>query len=395
MTAEAETRFAEQTWFRMSPGYNSSVRRVVVLASPAMWQTGHGPDHPLKPERLRRTYELMEEAGLFAAANVRRIEPAPATIAQLTLFHTPEYIEAVQALSAGETGPGLRPWRFNLGPGDNPVFLGMHELYALAVGAALRGADLLLRGECDVAFSFGGGLHHAWRDHASGFCVYNDAAVAIAWLVQQRQRVAYIDIDVHHGDGVQYAFDDTDRVLTISFHQDGRTLFPGTGFLEEGGRGAGKGFGVNLPLPPSTDDEAYLWAFDQIVPPLVKRFKPDLVVSQLGVDTHYLDPLAELSLTTRAQEALVQRRARLAPRWLALGGGGYNLDVVPRAWALALAAMAEIQLPAELPPEFRRRYGGSTYLDQAGPEIDPNLRQRVRRIVEESVAKLRTLTGVK
>jgi acetoin utilization protein AcuC len=375
--------------------YNTFMRRVVVLASPRMWQLGHGPEHPLKPERLQRTYELMDEAGLFAARGVRRVEPGPATVDQLLLFHTREYVEAVQALSAGEGGLGLRPWRFNFGPGDNPVFPGMHELYSLAAGAALHGAGLLVRGECDTAFSFGGGLHHAWRDHASGFCVYNDAVVAITWLVQQRQRVAYIDIDVHHGDGVQYAFDDSDRVLKISFHQDGHTLFPGTGFLEETGRGRGRGFGVNLPLPAYTDDEAYLWAFDRVVPDLVRRFKPDVVVTQLGVDTHYLDPLAELSLTTDGQEALFRRLAQLAPRWLALGGGGYNLDVVPRAWTLALAVMAEVNLPVDLPPNYRQHYGGATYHDEVGPALDEELRQRVRRIVEERVTQLRELMGLK
>lgn len=360
-----------------------------------MWQTGHGPEHPLKPERLRRTYELMQEAGLFDAPNVRRVEPAMATVEELQLFHTADYIQAVQAFSAGESGPDLRPWRFNFGPGDNPIFTGMHELYALAAGSALRGAAMVVRGECDVAFSFGGGLHHAWRDHASGFCVYNDVVVAITWLVRQRLRVAYVDIDVHHGDGVQYAFDDSDRVLTISFHQDGHTLFPGTGFIEETGRGAGKGFGVNLPLPPYTDDETYLWAFDRLVPPLIRRFKPDIVVSQLGVDTHFLDPLAELSLTTHGQEAVVRRLARLAPRWLAFGGGGYNVDVVPRAWALALAAMAEVDLPEELPPEYRRHYDGRTYHDERGPGLDDETRDRTRRMVEERVARLRELLSLK
>jgi acetoin utilization protein AcuC len=254
---------------------------------------------------------------------------------------------------------------------------------------------MLLRGECDTAFSFGGGLHHAWRDHASGFCVYNDAVVAICWLLQQRQRVAYVDLDVHHGDGVQYAFDDTDRVLTISFHQDGRSLFPGTGFLEETGRGAGKGYSANLPLPPGTDDETYLWAFDQIVPPLLRRFKPDIVVTQLGVDTHYLDPLAELSLTTYAQEALVRRLAELAPRWLALGGGGYSLDVVPRAWSLALAVMAGVTLPESLPPRYRQHYQGEVFRDRGGPDLEDEARRHVRGIVEERVARLRNLMGLR
>jgi acetoin utilization protein AcuC len=363
------------------------MRRVVVFASPAMWQTGHGPSHPLKPERLKRTYELMQEEGLFDAPNVRRIEPVAATDDELALFHTEEYIRVVRTLSAG--GPEPRPWRYNFGPGDNPVFAGMHELYALAVGASLRGAEMLVKRECDIAFNFGGGLHHAWRDHASGFCVYNDPAVAILWLLRRRKRVAYVDIDVHHGDGVQYAFDDTDRVLTISFHQDGHTLFPGTGFVRENGRGRGKGYAANLPLPAGTDDEAYLWAFDEIVPPLLARFKPEIVVTQLGVDTHYRDPLAGLNLTTAGHEALFRRLEPLAPRWLALGGGGYDLDVVPRSWTLALAVMAGVELPSELPPEYRRHYGGRTLRDETEPEIDPAQRQHTRQLVEERVAALK------
>lgn len=357
-----------------------------------MWQVGHGPDHPLKPERLERTYALMQAYGLLSDSSVRMVVPAPATVDELALFHTREYIDVVQTLSAGGREP--RPWRYNFGPGDNPVFLGMHELYALAVGAALRGAEMLERRECDIAFSFGGGLHHAWSDHASGFCVYNDVVIAIEWLLKRRRRVAYIDIDVHHGDGVQYAFDDTDRVLTISFHQDGRTLFPGTGGVGEIGRAKGKGYGVNLPLPPGTGDAIYLWAFDQIVPPLLGRFRPDIVVTQLGVDTHYLDPLAELSLTTRGQEAIFRRLERLAPRWLALGGGGYNVDVVPRAWTLALGVMTGRDLPDDLPAAYRDRFDGSTLRDAFAPATDEVSEIRIRQAVEERVLRLKGLLSL-
>ncbi len=366
------------------------MRRVVVLASPAMWQTGHGPGHPLQPERLQRTFELMEEFGLLRRPNAWVVEPEPATDDELALFHTREYIAAVRGLSAAGASPeSASAVRFNFGQGDNPVFPGMHELHALAVGAALRAADLLERGECDTVFSFGGGLHHAAPDLASGFCVYNDPAVAITWLRRRGRRVAYIDVDVHHGDGVQYAFDHDPQVLTISLHQDGRSLFPGTGFVQETGTGEGLGSSYNLPLPSGTDDEGYLWAFDQVVPRAVEQFAPDIVVTQLGVDTHAADPLAGLLLSTRGQQAIFQRLAALAPRWLALGGGGYNMDVVPRAWTLALGVMEGVDLPDELPSGYRSRYGGATLHDASVPRLDPELERRVRDVIERSVADLK------
>jgi acetoin utilization protein AcuC len=365
------------------------MRRVVVVAGPELWQTGHGPDHPLKPARLLRTYELMDELGLLSAPNVSRVTPRPASDEELRLFHTAEYVAAVRRLSEavgrGEPASAGDARRHNFGPGDNPVFAGMYELHAVAVGASLQAAALLEAGECDTAFSFGGGLHHAAPDHASGFCVFNDPAVAITWLRRRGRRVAYIDVDVHHGDGVQYAFDDDPQVLTISLHQDGRSLFPGTGFVYETGSGPGEGASFNVPFPAGTDDETYLWAFDQVVPPAVDRFAPDIVVTQLGVDTHASDPLAGLMLTSHGHEAVFRRLAALAPRWLALGGGGYNIEVVPRAWTMALAVMAEIDLPEDLPARYRERYGGRRLHDESVPRLDPDLRREVRRIVEHTV----------
>jgi acetoin utilization protein AcuC len=365
------------------------MRQVALIASSVLWEHGHAGGHPLRPERLRRTVDLMAKCGLLARANVTVVPPRLATDEELGLFHTPEYIDAVRRLSRGERE--LDASRFNFGPGDNPVFSGMFDSEAAKAGGALLGAERLVSGQSEVAFNLGGGLHHAWRDHASGFCVFNDAAIAIQWLVNLRWRVAYLDFDVHHGDGVQWAFYDSDRVLTVSLHQDGRTLFPGSGGVEETGRGAGQGYAVNLPLPRHTDDEAYLWAFDQLVPPLIARFDPDIVVTQLGVDTHVLDPLAELDLTTQGQLAVVQRLARLAPHWLALGGGGYNLDVVPRAWTLALALMAEADPPLELPAGYRSAHGGRLLHDEGLPQIDPRLRLQARQTVERVVAEARKI----
>ena len=365
------------------------------ICSPDLWQRGHGAAHPLKPERLQRTYELLAAYGAFACPEPCRRDgpestlarPRQATLEELGLFHTEEYIEVVRSLSRGEKR--LNASRYNFGPGDNPVFPEMYETEALKVGSALSAGELVSSEEIEIAFSFGGGLHHAGPDHASGFCVFNDAAVAIHWLLQKGLRVAYIDIDAHHGDGVQDAFYETDRVLTISLHETGLYLFPGTGFVEEMGSGAGRGYTVNLPLAPYTDDELYLWAFEEIVPPLVRRFQPDIVVSQLGVDTHYRDPLAHLCLTTSGYVAAVTTIKKLAPRWLALGGGGYDVDVVARSWTLAYGAMSGREFPDNLPPAYAEKYGPGNLRDHEKPCISSELRQQARRYAEAGVAALK------
>ena len=256
-------------------------------------------------------------------------------------------------------------------------------------------AQALMAGECDVAFSFAGGLHHAMADHASGFCVFNDATIAISWLVARGARVAYVDVDAHHGDGVQAAFYRTNNVLTISLHQDGRTLFPGTGFVYEAGVGLGEGYCVNVPLAPSTDDEAYLWAFDQIVPPLLKRFNADFVVTQLGVDTHYKDPLTHLVLTTAGQKAVYERLESLAPRWLALGGGGYALGVVPRSWTLAFGVMSGQTFPDKLPDAYRSKYGGKWLEDKKQVSLDEQTRTYIRKHTEKVVAEVQRVHFIK
>ncbi|OGO12158.1 MAG: hypothetical protein A2Y93_03800 [Chloroflexi bacterium RBG_13_68_17] len=367
-------------------------RRAVFLTSNGLWAHEHGGDHVLRAERLRRTVELLQAYGAFAAPNVQVVEPRPAREAELALFHTPEYVEVVRHLSDGDLS--LPYWDYGFGPGDNPVFSGMYESEGLKVGSALVGARMLIDGDCDVAFSFGGGLHHAGPAEASGFCVFNDAVVVLRWLQARGLRVAYVDIDVHHGDGVQWAFFDSDRVLAISLHQDGRTLFPGTGSVGEIGRETGVGYNVNVPLPRLTDDQAYLYAFDALVPPLLDRFRPDLVVTQLGVDTHFLDPLADLMLTTAGHAALFERLGQLAPRWLALGGGGYNIDVVPRSWTLAFGVMSGQRFADAIPASFRTRYGSEWLHDRIGPDLGEEERRAVRKRVDAVVASVRERHGL-
>ena len=359
---------------------------VIFLSSPEIWQVGHGPNHPLKPERFRLTHDLLSALRVLDSSKIQVVSPRLATTDELAYFHTPAYIQAVRELSRGALSQ--QAGRYGFGPGDNPVFSGMFDSERRKVGSALQGAESVLAGKADPVFSISGGLHHGRPEAPYGFCVFNDAAVVIRWLLAQDLKVVYIDIDVHHGDGVQDAFYDTDQALTISLHQDGRTLFPGTGFLEERGVGQGRGFNINLPLPPYTGDEAYLEAFDEVVPPVVTRFSPDILVSQLGVDTHYLDPLASLALTTRGHAALFHRLRALDLPWLALGGGGYHLEVVPRSWTLALSIMADLPTPKEIPAALHDQFPDHSIHLDSPPPLQESRRRQVKAQVREVLTKL-------
>jgi acetoin utilization protein AcuC len=280
------------------------------------------------------------------------------------------------------------PWRYGLDTIDNPVFPDMYEASRVYVGATLRAADLVANGEADAAFNIAGGLHHAHHDRAAGFCVFNDPAIAIARLLADHgdgRRIAYIDIDAHHGDGVQEAFYSRSDVLTISLHESGRYLFPGTGFVEDLGEGEGQGYSVNVPLSPFTGDETYLWAFDQVVTPLVERFRPDFIVAQLGVDTHYRDPLTHFELTTQGHFGLVERILALPGRLIAVGGGGYEVEVVARSWTLAYGLMAGLALPDQIPASVASEYSESTLHDPEGAA--PNTRPDDARRFAESVVE--------
>jgi acetoin utilization protein AcuC len=318
----------------------------------------HGPEHPLRPERVLLTWELIEATGLADRANVERLAAEPASEAEIGAVHTAAFIDATTRAGHGETGSWAR---FGYGPGDNPIFPDMHEAGALVCGASIAAAQAVWGGRAEHAFNAAGGLHHAMPSRASGFCVYDDPAVAIAWLLANgAERIAYVDVDVHHGDGVQAIFWDDPRVLTISIHQYGEWFFPGTGSLDERGGANAPGSAINVPLPAGTGDDAWLEAFRTIVPPAVERFGPDVLVTQLGCDTHHTDPLATLELTTRAYRELAKELHGLAHgaaagRWLATGGGGYRwASVVPRAWTLYVAEMAGAldELPDALPPAW-------------------------------------------
>jgi acetoin utilization protein AcuC len=362
-----------------------------LIYSGDLWAHGHGPSHPMRPERLRMTFELLQAYGAFDDNGSRLIPPRPATDAQLALWHTVEYVDAVRKLSTGDNR--VRARNYNFGPGDNPVFPGMYEGEALKVGASLLAAQLVIEREVDVAFSISGGLHHAMDAYASGFCVFNDAAIAIRWLAQRGLRVLYVDIDAHHGDGVQAAFYDTDQVMTISLHETGEYLFPGTGFVEETGRGRGKGYSINLPLFPRTNDDVYLWVFGEVVPPLAAAFAPDVLVTQLGVDAHFMDPLAHLALTTTAYAALFRAFHDLSLPWIALGGGGYNVNTVARAWTSAYGIMRGQAFPDQIPASYAEAYGDLWLHDRTGPGLREQDIALARAYAERRLQALRHAVG--
>ena len=310
----------------------------------------YGPEHPLRMERLGLTWRLMEAYGLTRLPDARVCAPPPADEDVIARFHARDYLDVLKSAESG-SAPSIA-CRYGLGPGDNPVFPGIWSAARLAAGGSLLGARLVADGEVTRAFHFAGGLHHAMPDRASGFCYVNDAVLAILHLRARGLRVAYIDIDAHHGDGVQYAFYSDPDVLTISTHERGDRLFPGTGFVEEIGEGEGVGYSVNLPLDLLTDSAVYLPAFEAVVPPIVTKFRPDVIVAQLGIDSHRTDPLTHLALDVQGFTRAVARILALAPRVLALGGGGYELENVARAWTAAWATLNGVELPAELPPAF-------------------------------------------
>ncbi|GAA1221376.1 acetoin utilization protein AcuC [Kitasatospora nipponensis] len=318
-----------------------------------------GPGHPMDPTRLALTMRLVEAFGLPAAPGVSVAAAPPAGESTLALVHRPEYIEAVRRAAAN---PAALDERHGLGTEDNPAFPAIHTASALIAGQSVGAAEAVWSGAATHAVNFAGGLHHAMPGRASGFCIYNDAALAIARLLELgAERVLYVDVDVHHGDGVQQAFWDDPRVLTVSLHEHPSTLFPQTGWsTETGGEGA-PGSAANLPLPAGTGDAGWLRAFHALVPELVAGFAPQVIVSQHGADTHLEDPLAHLAVTLDAQRVVAHSLHALAHRhcggrWVALGGGGYAVvDVVPRSWThlVATAAGRPLDPRAETPEEWR------------------------------------------
>lgn len=317
-----------------------------------------GPGHPLKPERLRRTIALLRHLG------VNPLDPGPGEIGDVLRVHDADYADAVRdidlRISGGES---RRDWSHGFGSMDNPPFAGMFEASLAYVSATAAAARAVVNG-APVAFGIGGGLHHALRNRASGFCIFDDPAIACHILRERFERVAYVDIDVHHGDGVQWIFWDDPSVLTCSIHEDGRTLFPGTGFVDETGA---EHSALNVPLQAKTTGDVWLTAFERTILPALERFEPGAIVLQLGTDSHRDDPLGHIRSGQSEWLSAVKRIRDLGIPIVAVGGGGYNLDTVPRMWSSAVLELARAEYADVLPEPFALEWGVKTFSDEAQP----------------------------
>jgi acetoin utilization protein AcuC len=346
---------------------------VLLVFGPRSTTYDFGPGHPLTPRRFGPAIDLLRAVGAEPG-----LAPEPASDDELRWCHSRRYIDVVKRFSADPYGWADGGWgEAGIGEGgDDPAFAGMHEAAAAVVGGSLRAIEAVLRRDAEHAFHPGGGLHHAMRDHASGFCIYDDPALAIARARREGLRVLYLDFDVHHGDGVQALHWDDPGVLTLSFHETGRYLFPGSGFASELGEGTAAGTAANVPMEPSTGERAWSSAVTALVPELAAAFAPDVIVSQHGADAHAWDPLAHLNLTTTAMgeaarlvDAVAHRYA--GGRWLATGGGGYDVyRVVPRSWSLVWLAGAHREVPDRTPETWRDRWiaEGARYGQTPPPE---------------------------
>lgn len=338
-----------------------------------------GSFHPLSQIRMKLAFELMKDCGFLEKPNVKILEPSVANEAMLLLAHDEEYVNVVKDLSSGVHHPDS--FRYGFGLGDNPIFDGMHEASLIHLGATLRACDVVMNGDVQHVFSMGGGFHHALRKRASGFCIYNDVVVALRNLQKEYslERIMYADIDAHHADGVQIALYDNPHVMNFSIHESGKFLYPGSGFSDETGEGKGKGFTCNLPLWPDTHDVSFMKAFGEIFPALARAFKPQVLLTQFGVDMHYDDPLSHINLTTKSYDFVAKTFHEMSHevcdgKWICLGGGGYSSRSVSRIWTILFSRMIEANPPTYLSERWRsmcRRVGK----EDSGEELfdDPTL----------------------
>ncbi len=369
--------------------------RAAVLYHDDFLRYDFGSEHALREVRVKLARDLLAAYGILGEKGAEEIVPEPAEASAILRIHSPEYVTRVKELSADPSGSS---YEHGLGTADNPVFAGMYEAAVLHAGATLRACEEVGSSHRMRAFNLGGGFHHAMPDKASGFCLFNDIAIGITGLLESHdlKRILYVDVDAHHGDGVQWIFYKDPRVMTISLHEDGHYLFPGSGFTDEIGEGEGRGFAVNVPLPPYTRDVSYLYAFQEIVPPLARAFRPQVIVSQLGADAHYLDPLTHLMLTSETYEAVGRilddlSKELCAGRWIAVGGGGYDLTAVPRMWALLASTMVGVNLEDALPSDWLRecnqRVGSvppdKSLRDHTHVDEEPHVPRQAKRTVED------------
>lgn len=320
---------------------------------PRMTHYDFGPKHPLKPERLRRTVAILQEL----APGLELLDPGLADVEDVARVHSRDYLNAVNALSSGDHLPRGMKFVYGFGSLDTPPFPDMFDAALAYCGGATRAARAIQEG-ASLAFNLAGGLHHAMESKAAGFCIFNDCAVAIRILRERFHRVAYIDIDLHHGDGVEEIFRDDPTVLTYSIHQDGRTLFPGTGSVYSEGQNV-----VNCPLPPHTTGDVWLSAFERTCLPALEQFQPEAIVLQMGTDPHTLDPLGHLDVVAQEWLQAVKMVGALGVPVLASGGGGYNLTTVPRMWAAAVLELSKVPYDDALPPSIPKDWGMSRISD--------------------------------
>jgi len=331
--------------------------RTAFIYSSALAEFKARPGYPWIFDRTEKTYRLCDELGLFDPDHTRVHHAVKASRADLLTYHTSRYIGL---LEEANQGVARQQWlRYGLGTTECPVYPGVFDYHRLAAGCTLKGVSLIEQGKAQRVFNPTGGFHHAGKDFAAGFCYVNDAVLAIKNWRRQKKRVLYVDIDAHHGDQVQEAFYDTDQVMTISFHESGTTLYPfKTGFEHEIGKGRGKGYAVNVPMPENTPDEPFLWAFDRVFPPLARAFCPDVVVATLGADSLFSDPLSHLQLTNNALAKALETIVSVSPKLLLLGGGGYEADGLARAWARAWAILSDRTLEAQDTVQFGGMFWG-------------------------------------
>lgn len=320
----------------------SSPIQKAFIHCPELEQYPYPESCPFKTSRAGKVRQMLTSMGLLSGKDKIEVSPQKARLKDLLQFHSPEYLEAMRRANAGEFDMDML--HMNLGTGDCPVFRGMYDYASLAAGATITGAVLILEGKARIAFNPSGGYHHAFANRAGGFCYINDVVLGCMTLADAGKRVLFLDIDVHHSDGVQAAFYDRSDVMTISLHQDGRTLFPGSGYVDEIGTGEGRGYAVNLPMPIGTYDDIYLKAFHQVVTPLIHAYNPDVLVLEAGADTLAGDPLAGLSLTNNVFVDVINNLLAFGKPILAVGGGGYNVENTVRAWALIWTALCAEQM---------------------------------------------------
>ena len=353
-----------------------------------------GSSHPLRPERVLLTYERIKDLGLVDGTRVQEFPSRSASDDEIRAAHSPDFVQIVKDIDGGAV-PERAGYRYGLGTPDNPIFANMHPASAAVCGASLTAAELVASGKVLHSFNPAGGLHHARRAEASGFCIYNDPAVAIAKVLelQPEWRVMYLDVDVHHGDGVQWIFYDNPRVLTLSLHQSGRYLYPGTGFEDEIGAGDAVGTSANLPLLPLTGAEDYLWGLERLLTELGRAFRPHLLVTQLGADTHFGDPLANLGLTLPAYPQMARLIHDAAHdfaegRWMATGGGGYQSEtIVPIVWTVHFAEMCG---QPELVPD---KWLEDRASDDVSRAYTDEIKASVDRVLEACVPRLNALAA--